>query len=72
MHIECALTEPLDRSEDVVCRLCPAQGGRVGIVAANEFFDGLDQLFDRLVCSALDLLFCEKGKEALDLVDPRR
>ena len=37
----------------------------------NKGFDGLLELFDRVMIASLDLLLTELGKPALDLIDPR-
>ena len=37
----------------------------------NKCFDGLLELFDRVMIASLDLLLTELGKPAFDLIDPR-
>ena len=48
----------------------PERFGR-GIMFLNKGFDGLLELFDRVMIASLDLLLTELGKPALDLIDPR-
>ena len=37
----------------------------------NKCFDGLLELFDRVMIASLDLLLTKLGKPAFDLIDPR-
>ena len=67
-----AVTKPFDGGQDVVGGFGPAEGLGVGIAGVDVGGDGGLQRGGRAVGAALDLLVGEQGKEALDLVDPRR
>jgi hypothetical protein len=60
--------EALDGAQNVISGLGPAQRLGVGILLCKEGLDGRDQLLDRLVGAALDLLLGVQREEALDLL----
>src|SRR5260370_41860182 len=70
MGFQGAAAESVDGRQNVVGRLGPAQRPWVGVGLLDELLDGRDQLFDRLVGAALDLLLGKQREEALDLIDP--
>jgi hypothetical protein len=67
-----AVTKPFDGGQDIVGGFGPAEGLGVGIAGVDVGGDSGLQRGSRAVGAALDLLVGEQGKEALDLVDPRR
>jgi hypothetical protein len=64
--------EAFDGGQNVVGGLGPTQRLGVGVLVCKEGLDGPNQLFDRLVGAALDLLLGKQREEALDLVNPGR
>jgi hypothetical protein len=64
--------EALDRGEDVIGELGPAEGLGVGVVGVDEGADGGFELGGGTVDAAPDLFVGQEGEEALDLIDPRR
>ena len=66
----CFLTEPFDGCEDFVSGFDPFVGFGVRVVGIYELPDISFQFCHGAVDTALQLLACQFGKPALDLVDP--
>lgn len=64
------MAEPLDRGEDVVGSLGPAERLWVGVVSVDEGADVAFEGLGRAVDTAADLLIGEHGEEPFDLIDP--
>src|SRR4051794_29927435 len=62
--------EALDGGEDVVGRLDPAEGLRRSIMVVEKGRDGGFEFLNTAMNAAADLLIGQRGKEALDLVQP--
>src|SRR3954462_3636459 len=62
--------EALDGGEDVVGRLDPAEGLRRSIMVVEKGRDGGFEVLNTAMNAAADLLIGQRGKEALDLVQP--
>ena len=63
-------TKSFDAREDVISRLCPIEWFGIGVVKLDIVLDRLLQLPGRAMRAAPDLLFGQRGKPALDLVEP--
>ena len=63
MGVQGAAAEAFDGRQNVVGGLGPAQGPWVGVALLDELLDDRDQLFDRLVGAALDLLLASSAKK---------
>ena len=70
MDVEGAAAEAFDGRQNVVGGLGPAQRLGSALLLLDKRLDDRDQLFDRLVGAALDLLLGKQREEALDLIDP--
>ena len=67
---ERAQAEALDGGQDVVSGLGPAEGSWIGVDGLDVAEDGFFELSGGAMDTAAQLLFCEHGEEALDLVQP--
>ena len=63
-------TKSFNACEDVISRLCPIEWFGIGVVKLDIVLDRLLQLPGRAMRAAPDLLFGQRGKPALDLVEP--
>jgi len=63
--------EPLERSEDVVGGFVPWEGCRIGVVVIEEGDDVGAQASDAAIDAKPGLTLCDKGKEALDSIEPQ-
>ena len=62
--------EAFDGRQDIIGRFGPAQRFRIGVLLGKERLDGGDEVLDRLMRPALDLLFGQQREEAFDLCRP--
>lgn len=65
-------TKSLDAGKDLIGRLRPDEGCRVGIVGGEIFAYRLLELLRGAVRAAADLLLGQGGKPPLHLIQPRR
>ena len=64
------MTEAFDRSQNLVCGLCPFEGLRVSVVQVDEGTDVGLELPDGGVNTSLDLFSGEFSEPTFDLIDP--